>query len=123
MRKIILHYLHYLEIGDYNHLMQLFAPDAIVHSPLYGDKNAADFYKELFSDTQQSKIKLINILENNENKTAAAHFQYDWTLANGVTAPFEVVDMFQFNEAANQIISLKIIYDTWHTRSQFKALV
>jgi len=117
MRKIILDYLHYLEIGSYEDLIKLFAPNAIVHSPLYGDKNATNFYQKLFADTQQSKIKLINILENHENKTAAAQFQYDWTLSNGVEAPFEVVDMFQFNET-HQITSLKIIYDTWSTRNK-----
>lgn len=122
MKKTIYQYLKFLETSDYNSLIKLFADDAVVHSPLYGDMNAAEFYEILFADTKQSKIELMNIFEDVENNSAAAYFKYNWTLANAVSAPFEVVDIFQFNERQEKIIILKIIYDTWQTRDKFDAL-
>lgn len=119
MRKIILAYLDCLEKTDYERLMNLFATDAIVHSPLYGEQPAAAFYKKLFLDTAQSKIKLINIFTDDAHKSAAAYFHYDWTLSNQTAAPFDVVDIFQFNDTLEKITSLKIIYDTWLTREKW----
>ena len=48
---------------------------------------------------------------------------HDWTLSNNTLAPFDVVDIFEFNNTLDKIVSLKIIYDTWWTREKFNVLV
>jgi ketosteroid isomerase-like protein len=111
-------YLHSLETSDYETLMSLFAKDAVVHSPLYGKVSASQFYKDLFKDTAESKITLLNVYPSEDGRGAAAHFQYDWTLADGTRAPFEVVDVFTFSKEG-KITELKIIYDTAKTRVAF----
>lgn len=122
MRRIIQDYLDCLASADYDKLMNLFAPDAIVYSPLYGKQDARRFYRKLFEDTTQSKIKLMNIFTDEVNKSAAAYFHYDWTLSNNTSAQFDVVDIFKFNDTLDKIVNLKIIYDTWETREKFNDL-
>jgi len=118
MNKCIGKYLSCLEAGDYDELMKLFSASAVVYSPLYGKQSAAEFYKKLFSDTNDSKISLLDIFINENSNKAAAHFRFDWILKDGVSAPFEVVDIFEFDDKM-KIASLRIIYDTQQTREKF----
>ncbi len=81
MTNIIKTYFKNVETGNIEAIINLFSEDGIVHSPLYGDIPAKDFYEDLFADTSQSIITLINTFESTNNPdTAAAHFKYDWIL-------------------------------------------
>lgn len=114
-------YFQGLEKGSHEDVIKLFASGARVHSPLYGQIDAVRFYKELFADTQSSKITLKNTFINPENEnTAAAHFVYSWTLKDGTLVHFECVDIFEFVPQSDKIQCLTIIYDTYHTRVGFK---
>ena len=74
-------YLKGLEMGNTGLILEGFAENAIIHSPLYGDVPAKKFYERLFNDTRQSDITLLNTFESNDNKyTAAVHFKYHWIL-------------------------------------------
>jgi len=120
-KQVINRYFQGLEKASYEDVISLFAKNAIVLSPLYGQIEAATFYKELFAVTNNSKITLKNIFINPDNpKVAAAHFFYDWTLKDGTSAPFECVDVFEFSSDSNQVTKLTIIYDTFHTRKAFE---
>ena len=122
MKDILGTYLKSLEAGDAKTIINLFSQDGIVHSPLYGDMPVKDFYKDLFDDTTQSVITLLNIFQSSTNhNTAAAHFKYQWTLKNGTKTTFEAVDVFNFDEHG-KIKEMTIIYDTAKTRSAFEML-
>ncbi len=98
-------YLRGLEIRSYEQVIQLFAKDAVVHSPVYGQMKAAAFYKKYFSDTSNVQITLKNIfLSENNSSVAAVHF----SLKSDVQGPFDFIDLFEFSPA-NKIINLKII--------------
>ena len=114
-------YLQFLEAADYENLISLFSKEAVVHSPLYGKVAATKFYKDLFGDTAESRLTLINIFTGEEPNTAAVHFQFDWTLSDGTPAPFEVVDVCRFSNEG-KIEELKIIYDSAKTRPAFENL-
>lgn len=119
--QIIRNYLQTLANSDYTSLMNLFDQDALVHSPLYGEITAKKFYKELFEDTSESTITLLNILQGENSKVAAGHFRYDWTLADGTPTSFECVDIFEFNDEG-KIKELRIIYDSASTRTEFEGM-
>lgn len=122
-KSLLKTYFQELEKGSYQDILKLFAKDAKVHSPLYGQMEAARFYKQLFLDTQTSKITLKNIFVNPENDDiAAAHFMYAWTLKDGTLVRFECMDVFEFVPQSDQIQCLTIIYDTFHTRGFKKPL-
>lgn len=114
-------YLQFLEASDYENLISFFSEEAVVYSPLYGKMAAAKFYKDLFKDTAESKLTLLNIFTGEDPNTAAVHFQFDWTLADGTAAPFEVVDVCKFS-SDGKIEELKIIYDSVKTRPAFEKL-
>lgn len=118
---IIQEYLKFLAQGNYEALLQLFRPGAIVISPLYGEKKAKIFYQELFQDTQSSTLTLINIFQGQGENTAAAQFRYDWQMAKGQNTSFEVIDVFQFDDQGF-IQELKIIYDTHQARPLWQNL-
>jgi hypothetical protein len=120
MKTAILQYIDGLQSGDLAKTIDLFAAGGLVHSPLYGDMMAKDFYSALFSDTQDSEITLLNILTSIDKPTIyAAHFRYHWTLLDNTHTHFECVDVFEFDEN-NKIKELTIIYDTFLARQNFE---
>ncbi|MEP7143314.1 MAG: nuclear transport factor 2 family protein [Ferruginibacter sp.] len=122
MKNIIREYLNGLESGDPEQMTRLFSDNAVIHSPLYGDVPAKDFYKILFADTNRSEIKLLNIFNSTDKKGLyVVHFRYDWILRNGIKTSFECIDIFQFDEQG-KINELSIIYDTSKTRDGFEGL-
>lgn len=121
-QEIINEYFDGLQSGDSEKLLSIFEEDAAVLSPLYGRLPAKQFYSDLFKDTTQSKITLLNTLQSNENRsTCAGHFRYDWTMKDGSLVTFECVDIFKITEK-NKISQLTIIYDTFGVRDNFNKL-
>ncbi|MDO9534901.1 MAG: nuclear transport factor 2 family protein [Bacillota bacterium] len=116
-------YFAALQKGSYDEIMQLFTPDAIINSPLYGTVTASVFYDGLFKDTSKSTITLLNIFNGTDNSfNSAGHFRYDWVMRDGTPVSFECVDIFYFSEDG-LIKELSIIYDTFNTtRSAFENL-
>jgi len=118
MDKQIKAYLQGLEAGDYQRLLALFAEGAVVYSPLYGQRSAPDFYRELLSDSATSCIRLRHAYHQGSARSAV-YFIYEWTLADGSQVTFDCVDLFEWN-AAGQITELRIIYDASRTRQAFE---
>ena len=122
-KNVVKAYFLGLEKGSYEEVVRLFAPDAMVYSPLYGKVEASRFYRELFADTKSSEIKLKNIFISAENPhCAAAHFTYSWTMKDGSLVEFDCVDVFEFAPGSDKILSLTIIYDTHQTRKSFEKI-
>lgn len=119
---IINTYFKGLEEGSFEKIISLFHKDAIVYSPLYGEVSANIFYKELFGDTNNSKILLKNVFFSATNpNNAAAHFIYEWIMKDGQKVTFECIDVFEFSENG-EVRSLKIIYDTFPVRTAFEKI-
>jgi ketosteroid isomerase-like protein len=121
LKETIEKYLSALEKSDYENLINLFAPNAIIHSPLYGEVGAKKFYEDLFKDTNKSVITLKDIFMSEDNSKGAVNFLYDWTLSDGSPVSFDCVDIFKFN-SDGKIQELTIIYDTSQTRPKFDKL-
>ncbi len=117
-KETIKKYLSALKKSDYETLIDLFASDAVVHSPLYGEVEANKFYKDLFKDTNKSVISLKDIFMSEDNSKGAVNFLYDWTLSDGSAVSFDCVDIFKFT-TDGKIQKLTIIYDTSKTRPKF----
>lgn len=114
-------YLKALEGADVQGILALFTADAVIHSPLYGDMPAREFYPALIADTAESKLTLKTVLhgEHEGAATVAFWFDFGWTLANGSPAPFSVVDIAKLN-SDGLITELHIIYDTAPIRTVFQ---
>jgi len=121
LKETIKKYLSALEKSDYENLINLFVPNAIIHSPLYGEVEAEKFYEDLFKDTNKSVITLKDIFMNEDNSKGAVNFLYDWTLFDGSPVSFDCVDIFKFT-SDGKIQELTIIYDASQTRPKFDKL-
>jgi ketosteroid isomerase-like protein len=118
--EICKHYLDALNNGSLEKVLSLFAPNALVVSPLYGERPATTFYKELFADTNRSDTRLLHIFHSTGgNPAVALHFQYRWTLKSGKIVEFECVDVFETTPDRKQFTKLTIIYDTAPLRAAF----
>mgnify|MGYP006269193761 CR=1 FL=1 len=111
-KQLIVAYLHLLEQGNASEMFALFTNDAVIVSPLFGKQPADQFYTNLFRQTSHSTIITHRIFESSDD-WMAAHFTYQWALANGQEVAFECVDLFKIN---NRISELRIIYDASRTR-------
>ena len=120
-KQIAKQYILYLEKGEVSKILSLFSEKGMVNSPLYGTKNAVDFYVELANDTASSELHIKGIFEDENSNQLALYFQYIWTLANHKKVTFDVVDILQFDEQ-NKIKNLNIIYDTVVARTLFNQM-
>ncbi|UCS92177.1 hypothetical protein KZP23_15870 [Echinicola marina] len=113
--KIAHQYIEFLEKGDSDKIISLFAEKGTVESPLYGKMKASEFYKALLSDTTHSVLELKGVFEEKVSNSIALYFNYKWTLKNDEVADFDVVDIIEFDQS-DEIRFLKIIYDTVKSR-------
>tara|TARA_R110002020_G_scaffold152794_12_gene331743 strand:- start:5929 stop:6321 length:393 start_codon:yes stop_codon:yes gene_type:complete len=114
-------YLDALAAADTEKILSLFADDAVVVSPLYGELPAAEFYPALFADSASAKLTLRSVMRGETatgTPTVAFWFDFDWVLRDGAAAPFEVVDIAEL-DASGRISRLHIIYDTVTVRPAF----
>lgn len=111
-------YLARLDAGDLRGVCALFTADAVIVSPLYGTRPAFDFYARLFSDTIRSETTILHIFDcSTDNRAAALHFRYVWTLASGKVVSFECVDVFELADDHQHFARMTIIYDTAPVRA------
>jgi hypothetical protein len=123
VNDIATRYLEALEQSSVDKVLSLFVSDGVVCSPLYGEKLAKDFYPELFADSGVSKLTMKGVMSGESANTGAQifsiWFHFDWVLANGEPAPFDVVDVAEIESESMLIKKLHIIYDTYHIREKF----
>ncbi|MFC7614028.1 nuclear transport factor 2 family protein [Actinokineospora soli] len=115
-------YLTALQCEDLEGVLALFADDGYVHSPLYGPRPARDFYTELFVDSHSSALTLLGTMHGSTvdgNPLLSIWFYFDWTLADGTSAPFDVVDVLELDDEG-KIKKLYIVYDTVDVRPAFE---
>jgi len=109
-------YLAALAAADLDAVCDLFAPDGVVLSPVYGERPARAFYTALFEDTQRSEVALKRVFTDVDGAGhLALHFAYTWTLADGAVVTFDVVDLIERDDDG-KIVRLTILYDASATR-------
>lgn len=109
---IIHTYFRSLEKADLAGVLNLFSPDGIIYSPVYGIKEIEPFYRGLFEDTDASEIEVRAIMANLEDPLHfSARFSYNWKRKNKEAVIFEGVDLFTCTKEG-KFKKLEIIYDT-----------
>ncbi|GGE53692.1 nuclear transport factor 2 family protein [Actibacterium pelagium] len=108
-------YFDLLTASDIDGIIAMFDPDATVMSPFLGTLPAADFFGRLGDASAASKLTVFDVLLGENGDSAAAHFEYDWTLKSGDKIVFEGVDYFKFG-TSGKFAGLSIFYDTHPVR-------
>lgn len=108
-------YFERLTASDYAGIINMFEPEGEIDSPYLGKMRASDFFSKLGKASQQNKLTVFDVLLGENGDSAAAHFEYDWTLGNGDKIVFQGVDYFRFARSG-KFASMSIFYDTHPTR-------
>lgn len=105
-------------------VLALFAPSAVVHSPLYGDLPATDFFPQMLSDTARADLTLLGSASGwttDGRDLAMWFFRFDWTLSGGADViGADMVDIAEL-DTHGRIAALTIVYDTAAGRPTFEA--
>ncbi|MEL7091695.1 MAG: nuclear transport factor 2 family protein [Pseudomonadota bacterium] len=109
-------YFALMSASDIPGIIALFEPDAQIHSPFLGTMPAPDFFTKLGNASRASTLTVFDVLLGESGTSAAAHFEYDWTLASGDTLRFQGVDHFRF-APSGRFASMSIFYDTHPIRA------
>ncbi len=110
-------YFAALTAGDMDRVIALFADDGAVVSPFLGTLPARAFFEKLGKASAQSSLTVHDVLIGTAGETGAAHFRYDWTLADGSKISFEGVDHFTFAPDL-RFRMMRIYYDTHPLRQE-----
>lgn len=108
-------YFELMTASDIDGIIGLFDENAYVLSPFLGKMGASEFFKKLGNASNQSKLTVFDVLLGQNGHSAAAHFEYDWTLKSGEQFIFQGVDYFKFREDG-RFSSMSIFYDTHPVR-------
>lgn len=109
-------YFTCLTASDIPGIVALFAPEATVLSPFLGKMPAPAFFAKLGAASAVNRLTVFDILLAPDGSSAAAHFEYDWTLKSGDQIVFQGMDYFRFAPDA-AFASLSIFYDTHPVRA------
>lgn len=110
-------YFERMNAADIDGIIALFGADAHVNSPFLGRVDAPSFFRKLGNASSASRLTVFDILVGVNNNSAAAHFEYDWTMSNGDQVTFQGIDYFTFDQAGN-FKSMSIFYDTHPLREE-----
>lgn len=115
--KVVLvkRYFELMTASDIDGIIGLFDDDAYVLSPFLGKVDASEFFKKLGNASNASKLTVFDVLLGENGNSAAAYFEYDWTLKSGDQFIFQGVDYFKFSKD-EQFSSMSIFYDTHPVR-------
>ena len=114
-------YLKALEKGELQDILELFAPDGQVISPVYGRLKADKFYTTLLGDTKRSELQLHHSICDKVANKLAIYFTYRWTLKDDSLLIFDVADILVLDND-KKIKELIIIYDSRETSSKIASL-
>ena len=110
-------YFELLTAARTGEIVALFEKDAVVSSPFLGNVNAPDFFEKLGSASQASVLTVFDVLLGEDQSSAAAYFEYDWTLRSGEQIVFQGIDYFRFS-SNGLFSSMAIFYDTHPLREE-----
>ncbi|MDG1531834.1 MAG: nuclear transport factor 2 family protein [Paracoccaceae bacterium] len=113
--KKVKRYFELMTASDIDGITALFDANAHVLSPFLGKMDASEFFKKLGNTSDASKLTVFDVLLGENGDSAAAHFEYDWTLKSGEQFTFQGVDYFKFSEDG-RFSSMSIFYDTHPVR-------
>ncbi|MEZ0226063.1 MAG: nuclear transport factor 2 family protein [Alphaproteobacteria bacterium] len=111
-KKAMYRYLDAFSSGDLAGVLELFAEDAVVHSPTQDKpKKPQDFYPALLERTKGAVFAPKHAFAGERHGMAAVLFDYRKPFPGGGMHGFDCVDVFSFDDQ-DKIKELWIVFDT-----------
>lgn len=105
-------YFAALERADFDSIVALFGPDAMITSPFLGRVAPRPFYDKVAGVSNSSKPDGAELFVSaSGSRRAIGYFNYAWVLKDGTRIGFQCADVFEFTREG-LISDLNIVYDT-----------
>lgn len=102
-------------------MLELFAADGVVTSPMQGEIPAREFYPELAATLERADITPLEVFVSAKDvRRAAVRFRYDWTAGQETPPSFDCIDVITLDDDG-LIAELRIVYDTHPLRVAWQA--
>lgn len=122
-QRTISAYLARLAAGDVSGVLDLFASDGVVTSPLTGEIPAREFYPHLAAEVQRSSITPVELFVSvDDPRRAAVRFRYEWVFSAGKRTSFDCIDVVTITDDG-KIAELRFVYDTHPLRAAWQASI
>ncbi|WP_176442528.1 nuclear transport factor 2 family protein [Noviherbaspirillum humi] len=100
-------------------ILSMFAPDAVIETPLRGTCKVRPYHEWLFENVKRSTVEVQNVFQAlNGDITIAIHSRYRWLLNNDKTIEFGGMSLFEFTPDRTKIRKMTTFYDTSLVRSE-----
>lgn len=109
---VVRRYLKAMEMGDLPGVLDCFAADGVVVSPVYGTVAVRPFYERLFADTISTEVRIRDLyVAQGRPERAIAHFDYVWRRRDQPVLKTRLIDLFDFDMSGRKIARLRIVMD------------
>jgi hypothetical protein len=99
-------------------ILTMFAPDAVITTPLRGASDVKTYHEWLFSVVKESTVKVQNVFQAlNGDICIAVQAKYKWVLNNEKVINFGGMSVFEFTPDRKQISKMNTFYDAAQVRA------
>ena|SRR5579872_6942748 len=111
--EIVKAYSEALSKCNYQELMNVFSPDAVMHTPHYGKLQPAVHYKKLLDKAKSVNMVLKNVCVGiDDANVVVGHYISNWFMKDGSsTGDIEWLCLFKLNSKHDKIVSLSQFYN------------
>jgi hypothetical protein len=104
---------------NFDKVLSIFAPDAVIVTPLKGSCDVRSYHEWLFATVKKSTVKVRNVFQAlNGDISIAVHSDYEWLMHDDQVIQFGGMSVFEFTPDKLHIMKMTTFYDTSLVRPQ-----
>jgi hypothetical protein len=121
--ELSLQYRKAVKERNFDAILSLFSPDAVIVTPLKGRCDVKTYHEWLFATVKKSTVKVINAYQAlNGEISIAVQANYEWLMHDEKIINFCGMSVFEFTADKKKIKKMSTFYDTSLVRSQIVEL-
>ena len=116
--ELSLQYRAAVKARNLDAVLKIFAPDAVISSPLKGVSDVKSYHEWLFSAVKGTTVKVQEAFQAlNSDMRIAVHGQYEWVMNDDKVVHFEGMSLFEFTPDKMHITKMMTFYDAGLVRA------
>jgi len=121
--ELSLQYRKAVRDRDFDAILSMFSPDAVIVTPLKGECDARTYHEWLFATVKKTTVKVVNAFQAlNGEISIAVQANYEWLMHDEKIIKFGGMSVFEFTADKKKIKKMSTFYDTSLVRPQIGEL-
>jgi hypothetical protein len=117
--ELSLQYRRAVKERNFDAILAMFAPDAVIVTPLKGVCDVKSYHEWLFATVKKSTVKVKNVFQAlNGDISIAVHSDYEWLMHDDRVVHFGGMSVFEFTPDRKHIRKMSTFYDASPVRPQ-----